>query len=157
MIMIHTNYNCYKTTTYLLSTHSWLTISLSTQLSHSSLICPTLSHVNSRSLLLYGGAKSKFSYNWQSVCLAVKLPSGTQDQILITVRQLWVCWHAVPFLNKGWVCCLILLLALTSTVILRSKSLRTHDHILLSHIWDSPNMEGQPPHLITPSNKMAQL
>jgi hypothetical protein len=30
------------------------------------------------------------------VRLGVKFPSGTQDQIFITVRQLGVCWYGVP-------------------------------------------------------------
>jgi hypothetical protein len=38
-----------------------------------------------------------------------------------------------------------MLLALANAVILRSKSCGTHDHILLSQIRDSPNLEGQVP------------
>jgi hypothetical protein len=45
------------------------------------------------------------------------------------------CCHS-PYvtssLMRGWVCCLQLLLAPASAVILRSESLRTHYHILLS-------------------------
>jgi hypothetical protein len=48
-------------------------------------------------------------------------------------------------LTRGWVCRLQLLLVLTSAVILRSESQRTNDHILLSQIRDSPNLEGQVP------------
>jgi hypothetical protein len=48
-------------------------------------------------------------------------------------------------LTRGWVCSLQLLLALTSAVILRSESHGTHDHILLSPIRDSRNLEGQIP------------
>jgi hypothetical protein len=32
-----------------------------------------------------------------------------------------------------------------------------HDHILLSQIWDAPNLEGQVPVFISPRNKVAQL
>jgi hypothetical protein len=46
---------------------------------------------------------------------------------------------------RGWICHLKLLLVLTSSVILRSESCRTHDHILLSQIQDSPNLQGQVP------------
>jgi hypothetical protein len=35
------------------------------------------------------------------------------------------------------------MLALASTVILGSESSGTHDHILLSQIWDSPILDGQ--------------
>jgi hypothetical protein len=68
------------------------------------------------------------------VCLRIKHPSGAYDQIFITVWQLRVCWCGV--LMRGWVCHLQLLLALASTVILRSKSLGTRDHILLCQIRD---------------------
>jgi hypothetical protein len=57
----------------------------------------------------------------------------------------------------GWVCRLQLLLALVSAVILRSESHGTHDHILLSQIRDSPNLEGEVPVFISPRNRVAQL
>jgi hypothetical protein len=51
-----------------------------------------------------------------------------------------------------------------SLLTLRSKSRRTHDHILLSHlrpyvtlIRDSPNLEGQVLVFISPRNRVAQL
>jgi hypothetical protein len=71
------------------------------------------------------------------VYLGVKPRYGAQDQILITVRQLQVCWCGARYLMRGGVCHLQLLLVLTSAVILRSKSCRIHDHVLLSQIWDS--------------------
>jgi hypothetical protein len=83
--------------------------------------------------------------------------SGTQDQIFITVRQLGVCWCGVPFLTRGWVCRLQLLLALSRAVILGFESCRCHDHILLSQIWDCPSLEGQVPIFISPKNRVAQL
>jgi hypothetical protein len=43
---------------------------------------------------------------------------------------------------KGWV---YLLLILDSAVIIRSESRGAHDHILLSQIWHSTNLEGQFP------------
>jgi hypothetical protein len=58
---------------------------------------------------------------------------------------------------RGWVISLQLLLALTSSVILRSESHSTHDHILLSEIGVSPNLEGQVPIFISPRNRVAQL
>jgi hypothetical protein len=58
---------------------------------------------------------------------------------------------------RGWFCRLQLLLALTSAVILMSESLGTHDHILLSQIRDSPNLEGQVSAFISPRERVAQL
>jgi hypothetical protein len=87
----------------------------------------------------------------QPVCLGVKHPSGVLDQIFITVRHLGVrCGE--PSLTRGRVCRLQLLLDLASAVILRSESLGTHDHILLSQIRDSLNLEGQVPVFMSPRN-----
>jgi hypothetical protein len=49
------------------------------------------------------------------------------------------------------------MLALDSAVILMSESCGDHDHILLSQIRDSPNLEGQVPIFISPRDRMAQL
>jgi hypothetical protein len=65
--------------------------------------------------------------------------------------------HVTSSLTRGWVCRLQLLLVLSSAVILRSESWGTHDHILLSQIRDSPNLEGQFPVFISPRNNVAQL
>jgi hypothetical protein len=50
-----------------------------------------------------------------------------------------------------------LLLVLASAVIIRSESRGTHDHILLSQVRDSPNLEGQVPVFLSLRNRMAQL
>jgi hypothetical protein len=50
-----------------------------------------------------------------------------------------------------------LLLTLTSTIILMSDSRRTHDHILLFHIRDSPNLEGHVPVFIFTRDRVAQF
>jgi hypothetical protein len=42
-------------------------------------------------------------------------------------------------------------------VILRSESVGTHDHILLSQIRDSPNLEGQVPAFISPRNRVGPV
>jgi hypothetical protein len=57
----------------------------------------------------------------------------------------------------GWVCRLKFLLVLASAVILCSESRGTHDHILLSQIRNSPNLEGVIPVFISPRNRVAQL
>jgi hypothetical protein len=58
---------------------------------------------------------------------------------------------------REWVCRLQLLLGLASAVILRSESRGTHDHILLSQIRDSSNLEVQVPVFISPRNRVARL
>jgi hypothetical protein len=65
--------------------------------------------------------------------------------------------YVTSCLTRGCVCHLQLMLALASTVILRSECHRTHDHILLSQIRDSSNLEDQVPIFIYPRNRMAQL
>jgi hypothetical protein len=72
------------------------------------------------------------------VCLGIKHPSGAYDQILITVRQLWVCWCGALSLTRGRVYLSQMLLAPTSAVIFGSESRRTRDHILLPQIKDFP-------------------
>jgi hypothetical protein len=42
-------------------------------------------------------------------------------------------------------------------LILKSESRGTYDHILLSHIRDSPYLKGQVPVFISPSHKVARL
>jgi hypothetical protein len=71
------------------------------------------------------------------VCPGIKHPSGAYGHI-ITVRQLQACWCVALSLTRGRVCRLQLLLVLARAVILGSKSLGTHDHILLSQIWGFP-------------------
>jgi hypothetical protein len=56
-----------------------------------------------------------------SVCLGVKHPSGSGDQIVVTVRQSQVCRCGAPSLTRGLVCRLQLLLVLGSAVILDAK------------------------------------
>jgi hypothetical protein len=87
------------------------------------------------------------------ISLGVKHPSGALDQIFVTVRQLRVCRGGAPFLTRRRVC----RLALAGAVIIGSESHGTHDHILLSQIRDSPNLEDQVPVFISPRNRVAQL
>jgi hypothetical protein len=52
--------------------------------------------------------------------------------------------YVTTCLTRGWVCRLQLLLVLASTVILRSESRGTHDHILLSQIQTPPTWRPGP-------------
>jgi hypothetical protein len=89
------------------------------------------------------------------VCLGVRLPSGTFDQFFflleIPFRQLRVCNFIAPSLMRGRVCNLLvqLLLGLARAVTLGSKSSRTHDHILLSHL-KLPQPGGPGPRIYIP-------
>jgi hypothetical protein len=58
---------------------------------------------------------------------------------------------------RGWVSCFQLLLVLARTVILKSESRGTHDHILMSQIRDSHNLERQVTIFISSRNRVAQL
>jgi hypothetical protein len=49
-----------------------------------------------------------------------------------------LCFCGAPSLTRGRVCLLYMLLALANAVFLGFESLGTHDHILLSQIWDFP-------------------
>jgi hypothetical protein len=70
------------------------------------------------------------------------------------------CCHS-PYVTSSlirrWVCRLQLLLILASAVILRSQSRGTRDHISLSQIRDSPNLESQVSIFISPRNRVAKL
>jgi hypothetical protein len=63
------------------------------------------------------------------VCPGIKHPTGVYGHILISVRQLRVCWSGALSLTRVWVCRLQLLLALASAVILGSESRGAYDHI----------------------------
>jgi hypothetical protein len=65
--------------------------------------------------------------------------------------------HVTSSLTRRRACSLQLQLVLASTVILLSESRGIHDHILLSHIRDSTNLEGQVPVFICPRNRVARL
>jgi hypothetical protein len=55
------------------------------------------------------------------------------------------------------VCHLQFLVVFVSAVILGCESRGTHDHILVSQIQDSSNLEGQVAVFISPRSKVAQL
>jgi hypothetical protein len=65
--------------------------------------------------------------------------------------------YVTSSLTREWVRHLQLLLGLVNAVILRFESRRTHNHILLSRIRDSPNLEGQDPVFISPRIRVDQL
>jgi hypothetical protein len=90
------------------------------------------------------------------VCLGVRRPSGTRDQFFflleISFRQLHVCYFVAPSLARGRICNSLykLLLGLARAVTLGSKSRRTHDHILLSHLRLPPTWKARSLYLYPP-------
>jgi hypothetical protein len=107
-------------------------------------------------------------YGWPQSQVRVKSQSSyftTDGQSAISgLRPGFYCHHTVADLLMWSVHSdertglpLQLLLALASAVILGSESRGTRDHILLSQIQDSPNLEGQVAVFISPRSRVVQL
>jgi hypothetical protein len=75
----------------------------------------------------------------------------------IIFRQLRTCYYGTLSLTRGRVCNLQLLQGLADVVFLGSEFRGTRDEILLSQIWNSPNLEGQVPIFISPRKRIAQI
>jgi hypothetical protein len=93
-------------------------------------------------------SESELLYDWRFTANQFVLSSSPLRPKTQHFFQVNTCGYSpyVPsFLTGGWVCHLQLLLELASAVILGSDSRETHDHILLSQIRDSPNLEDQVP------------
>jgi hypothetical protein len=106
-------------------------------------------------------SESELFYDWRFTANQFAFaPSPLRLTTSNFIFQLNTCSrspYVTSSLTRGWICRLQLLLALASAVRLRSVSRGTHDHILLSQIRDSPNLESQVPVLISPRNRVAQL
>jgi hypothetical protein len=89
------------------------------------------------------------------VYLGVKPHLGLKTRSFVTVGQLRVCLCGAPFLTRGLLCHLQLLLVLASAVILVSESCGTHNHILL-RFETSPTSRIKSPYLSL-RNRVAQL
>jgi hypothetical protein len=111
----------------------------------------TMTHCDSS--LSESESESELLYDWRFTSNQFVLAPNPWRLTTSFFFQLNTCSHSpyvISSLTRGWVCCLQLLLALTSAVILRSESRRTHDHILLSYIRVSPNLEASSPYLYPP-------
>jgi hypothetical protein len=89
----------------------------------------------------------------ESVRLGAK-PLETHDQYFFQLNTCSYSPYVTSSLTREWVCHLHLVLAFASAVFLESESRGTHDHILLSQIRDSPNLEGQVPVFISLRNML---
>jgi hypothetical protein len=103
-----------------------------------------------RVLLLYLGANrieiTTLNSSHYSVFIRCPFRLTTSNFIF----QVNTCGHSpcvTSSLMRGRVCRLQLLLVLVSAIILRSESRGTHDHILLSQIRYSTNLEARSPYL----------
>jgi hypothetical protein len=122
---------------------------------------PSLLFTDRLSTYCSSKSESELPYDWRY----------TSNQFVLTTRplrpttsnsflQLNTCGqspYVTSSLTRGWICRLQLLLDFASSVILRFESRGTHDHILLSQIPDSPNLEGQVPVFISPRSRVARF
>jgi hypothetical protein len=81
----------------------------------------------------------------------------THEQFLFSNNACGYSPYVTSSLTRGLVRRLQLLLVLSSAFILRSGSRGIHDHILLSQIRDSCNLEDQVSIFISPRNRVARL
>jgi hypothetical protein len=106
-------------------------------------------------------SESGLLYYWRYIAnqfvLATSFLRLTTSNFILQVNTCGYCPYVTSSLMRGWVYRLQLLLILASAVILRSESRGTHDHILLSQIRDSPNLEGQVLEFVSPRNRVARL
>jgi hypothetical protein len=79
-------------------------------------------------------SQSHITTDGQSVSLGVEPQLGLMTRYLLLFDSYGLVLCGEPSLTRRWVCLLYMLLALTSAVFLRSESLGTRDHILLSQI-----------------------
>jgi hypothetical protein len=89
------------------------------------------------------------------VCLGAGLPCGAHDQIFVFCLIIagFFMWGTLSDERTGLQFTVQLLLGLARAVTLGSKSRRTHDHILLSHL----RLQGQFHVFISLSNRVAKL
>jgi hypothetical protein len=91
-------------------------------------------------------SESELLYGWRFTANQFVLATSplrlTTSNFIFQLNTCGYIPYVISSLTRGWVCRLQLLLILASAYILRSESRGTHDHILLSQIRDSPNLES---------------
>jgi hypothetical protein len=97
----------------------------------------------------------KYLNDWRSVGQSIFVSCShlqTMTRFFFSVRELRVSWCGAPCLKIGLICNLLtqLCLGLARAVNLGSKSRRTHDHILLSHLWLPPAWRARYPFFYPP-------
>jgi hypothetical protein len=105
--------------------------------------------------------RSRSFYNWRfttnQFVLATSPSRLTTSSFTFQLHTCVYSSYVTSALTKRYVYRLQLLVVLASAVILRSESRATHDHILVSQIRDSPNLEGQIPVFISLRNRVVRL
>jgi hypothetical protein len=106
-------------------------------------------------------SESELLYDWRFIANQFVLATSPLEHTTSNfIFQLNTCGYS-PYvtysLMRWWVCRLQLLMVLASAVILTSDFRGTHDQILLSHIRDSPNLEGQVPVIRSPRKRVVLL
>jgi hypothetical protein len=106
-------------------------------------------------------SESEWLYDWRlTACQFILATSPlrlTTHKFICQLNTFSYSPCVTSSLARGWVCPLQLLLVLPSAVIIRFESRETRDHISLLQIRDSPNLEGQIPVFIPPSDRVTQL
>jgi hypothetical protein len=99
---------------------------------------------------LWTDSESESLYDWLFTVnqfVLVTSPLSLTTSNYLRLNTFGYSPYVTFYLTRRWVCRLQLLRVLASAVILRSESRGIHDHILLSQIRDSPNLESRSPYL----------
>jgi hypothetical protein len=105
--------------------------------------------------------ESELLYDWRftpnQFLLATNTLKVTTSNFIFQMNTCGYSPYVTSSLTRGWVCRLQLLLALASAFILMSESRGTQDHILLSQIRNSCNLQDQVPVFVSPRNRVARF
>jgi hypothetical protein len=106
-------------------------------------------------------SESELLYNWWFTANQFVLVTSplrlTTGNFIFQLNNCGDSPYVISSLTRGWICLLQMLLVLASAIILKSESHGTHDHILLSQIRDSLNLEDQVPAFISPRKRLVRL
>jgi hypothetical protein len=118
--------------------------------------CPTKAHKFTSDF----GLSALFRLTLRPAVYSQSIRPGDKPLETYDHNQLSKCSYSsyvTSSLTRGRICRLQLQVDLARAVILGSESHGTHDHILLSQIRASPNLEDQIPVSISPRNRVTRL
>jgi hypothetical protein len=106
-------------------------------------------------------SESELLYDWRFTANQFVLATSplrlTTSNFIFQLNTCCYSPYVTSSLTRGWVCRLQLLLVFANVVVLRYESRGAHGRILLSQIWDCPNLQGHVPVFISPRNIVACL